>query len=54
VEGAPKKKESPKRKEFNKIRFSPEDFKKRRKPSYYLKIIKIRPDYELIFTQPSE
>jgi hypothetical protein len=47
----PEKKESPKRKEFSKIRFSAEDLKKKRKPSYYLKIVKIRPDYELIFIE---
>jgi hypothetical protein len=49
AKGAPEKKESPKRKDINKISFSPEDLKKRRKPSYYLKIVKLRPDYELIF-----
>jgi hypothetical protein len=45
---APEKKDSPKKKEFTKIRFSDEDLNKKRKPAYYLKIIKLHPDFELI------
>jgi hypothetical protein len=45
----PAKKESPKRKDLSKIRFSEEDMKQKRKPAYYLKIVKLQPDYELIF-----
>jgi hypothetical protein len=47
--GQPAKKESPKRKDLTKIRFSEEDMKQKRRPAYYLKIVKLQPDYELIF-----
>ena len=45
----PEKKESPKRKEISKISFSAGDLKQKRKPSYFLKIVKLHPDFELIF-----
>ena len=47
--GQPAKKESPKRKDLTKIRFSEEDMKQKCRPAYYLKIVKLQPDYELIF-----
>lgn len=47
------KKESPKKKEFNKIRFTEDTLKQKRKPAYYLKILKLRPDFELIFIEHS-
>ena len=45
----PEKKESPKRKEIGSIHFSSDSLKQKRKPSYFLKIVKLRPDFELIF-----
>jgi hypothetical protein len=45
----PAKKESPERKDITKIRFSEEDMKQKCRPVYCLKIVKLQPDYELIF-----
>lgn len=45
----PEKKSSPKRKDLTKIRLSEDTLNQKRKPAYYLKIIKLRPEYELIY-----
>jgi hypothetical protein len=48
---SPNKKESPKKKDLTKIRFTEDSLKQKRKPAYYLKIVKLRPDFELIFIE---
>jgi hypothetical protein len=47
----PEKKGSPKRKDLTKIKFSEDALNQKRKPAYYLKIIKLRPDFELIYIE---
>jgi hypothetical protein len=48
---SPVKKDSPKKKNLNDIHIKEEDLKQKRKPAYYLKIVKLRPEYELIFIE---